>query len=121
MQVSINGFKELVKFIESPEIQSLQGSHYVIPKRLSQDLVESFFSVQRQSCGGTNNMTAIAYGYNVNSAISYSATKLLRKKQTNASENDEIELSIEQESNTSLPRRGNMESIFTKNMWPVYL
>jgi hypothetical protein len=36
-------------------------------------------------------------------------------------ENDEIELSIEQESNTSLPRRGNMESIFTKNMWPVYL
>jgi hypothetical protein len=66
-------------------------------------------------------MTAIAYGYNVNSAISYSATKLLRKKQTNVMENDEIELSIEQESNTSLPRRGNMESIFTKNMWPVYL
>lgn len=110
-----------MKFIESPKIQSLQGNHYVIPKRLSQDLVESFFSVQRQSCGGTTNMTAVAYGYNVNSAITYSATKLLRKTQTNVLQNDEIELSCEQESNVSLPRRGNMESIFTKQLWPVHL
>ena len=36
--------------------------------RLSQDRVESFFSLQRQSCDGKSNMTAYTYGYNVNSA-----------------------------------------------------
>ena len=122
MQVSINGFKELVKLIENCAIQSLHGSHlYLIPKRLSQDIVESFFSLQRQSCGGTSNMTAYTYGYNVNSAITYSTTKLLSKKQTNVLESYEIELSNKQESDISLQRRNNTESVFTRNMWPVYI
>ena len=69
----------------------------------------------------TNNTTADTYGYNVNSAIAYSAAKRLSKKQTNVLENDKIELSSEQESNISLGKRNNIQGIFTRNMWPGYL
>jgi hypothetical protein len=43
----------MVSFVESVMFQSLYpGNHYVIPKRLSQDVVESFFSVQSSPVGG---------------------------------------------------------------------
>jgi hypothetical protein len=74
LQVTINGFKALVKFIGNPEFIYLHGSQpYIIPKRISQDVVESFYSMQ--ACGGTNNMTAYTDGYNVNSMISCSEAK----------------------------------------------
>ena len=57
LQVSINDLKALLQFVESPLFQSkYPDNHYIIPKRISQDVVESFFSVQRQSCGGTTNI-----------------------------------------------------------------
>ena len=37
---------------------------YLNVKRISQDHVESYFSAQRQMCGGTQNMTGYTYGYN---------------------------------------------------------
>ncbi|CAB4010217.1 Hypothetical predicted protein, partial [Paramuricea clavata] len=55
--ISVNGLRELVAYIDSPTFKAVYGSHYyIIPKRLSQDIVESFFSLQRQSCGGSSNM-----------------------------------------------------------------
>ena len=121
-QVTINGFKELIKFIGTPEFKSLHGSHpYIIPKRVSQDIVESFFSMQRQACGGTNNMTAYTYGYNVNSMISYSEAKRLSKKQTNVYEVDDTEFSPGQKCDGSIPKRNNVQGIFSSNLWPVHL
>ena len=46
--------KELVSFIKSPAFQNLHaGDHYIIPKRLNQDVVEYFFSIQRQALACT--------------------------------------------------------------------
>ena len=94
------------------------GNYYIIPKRLSQDVVESFFSVQRQSCGGSNNMTAYTYGYNINSTLA-SSIKLLSKKQTNVYETDDVDLGLQPQ--PSLPRRVNVEGILHTNLWPVHL
>ena len=113
----------MIKFINSPEFKSLYGSYYVIPKRLNQDIVESFFSLQRQACGGSNNMTASVYGYNVNGRISYSDAKLLSKKQTNVNETELSDINDLQSSPASLPKRKNGQSIFTStsNLWPLQL
>ena len=67
------------------------GDHYIIPKRLNQDVVECFFSIQRQSCGGTNNMAAYTYGYNVNSVVA-SSTKIVSTKHTNVYDSSDLEL-----------------------------
>ena len=45
------------------------GGLFVIPKRLSQDIVESYFSLQRSSCGGNTNMTGYVYGNTAQSLI----------------------------------------------------
>ena len=92
--------------------------HYIIPKRLSQDVVESFFSVQRQSCGGTSNMTAYTYGYNINSSLA-SSTTLVTKRQTNVYETDGLELGEQPCGWSSLPKRDNVQGIFSKHLWPV--
>jgi hypothetical protein len=76
--------------------------------------------VQRQACGGSNNMTAFVYGYNVNSRISYSDAKLLCKKDTNVNEIG-FEKDDLQESMASLPRRNNVRSIFVSNMWSRHI
>ena len=110
----------MVNYINSSGFKSLHGCHYVIPKRLNQDIVESFFSIQRQSCGGSNNMTAHVYGYNVNSHISYSDARLLCKKDTNVNEigfdNNDL-----QESTAILPRKNNAQGIFVSNMWSMHI
>ena len=99
--------------------KAVHGSdYYIIPKRLSQDIVESFFSLQRQSCGGSSNMTAYAYGYNVNSAVSYQKPNLSQKKQTNVFQADAGDLCKVDQSN-NLPRRDAVDSIFAQNMWAV--
>ncbi|KXJ19976.1 hypothetical protein AC249_AIPGENE15268 [Exaiptasia diaphana] len=89
LEVSIDGLKELLTYIQSVEFQNSYGQLYIIPKRLNQDIVESFFSSQRQMCGGSTNMTAFTYGYNVNGLISYRQSRLLRNKQTNVYEVEE--------------------------------
>ena len=121
LQVSINGFKSLVQFIESPLFQSkYPGNHYIIPKRISQDVVESFFSIQRQSCGGTNNMTAYTYGYNISSTIA-SSTKLLSKKETNVYSTDDIELGHSEQKQSNLAKRKSVQSMIDQNLWPIHL
>ena len=121
LQVSINGFKSLVQFIESPLFQSnYPGNHYTIPKRISQDVVESFFSIQRQSCGGTNNMTAYTYGYNIGSTIA-SSTKLLSKKETNVYSTDDIELCHSEQKQSNLAKRKSVQSMIDQNLWPIHL
>ena len=37
-------------------------------------------------CGGTQNMTAFEYGYNVNGSTTFQATKAITNKQTNVYE-----------------------------------
>ena len=69
-------------FINSDEFKTEYGNVYVIPKRLNQDIVESFFSSQRQMCGGSRNMTAFTYGYNVNGLVTYQNSRLIKNKQT---------------------------------------
>lgn len=77
--------------------------------------------MQRQACGGSNNMTAYTYGYNVCSMVSYSEAKCLSKKQTNVYEVDEIEISQAQKYNhASIPKRKNVKGIFSQ-LWPVHL
>ena len=65
-------------------------------------------------------MTAHVYGYNVNSQISYSDARLLRKKDTNVNEigfdNDDL-----QESTAILPRKNDAQGIFVSNMWSIHI
>ena len=63
-------------------------------------------------------MTAYAYGYNVNSAISYQKPNLSQKKQTNVFQADTGDLCKVDQSN-NLPRRDAVDSIFAQNMWAV--
>ena len=89
--------------------KAVHGSdYYIIPKRLSQDIVESF-SLQRQSCGGSSNMTAYAYGYNVSSAVSHQTAKF----QADAGDFCKVDQS------NNLLRRDAVDNIFARNMWAV--
>ena len=62
----MNALKGILQYIESNEFKDEFGDDlYLILHRLNQDCVESYFSIQRQMCCGTRNMTAYTYGYNV--------------------------------------------------------
>ena len=62
---AINALKELLDFICTPKFKAEYGKNlYINVKRISHGHVESYFSAQRQMCGGTQNMTAYTYGYN---------------------------------------------------------
>jgi len=104
LKVSIDGLKELVAYINTDDqFKAEYGNVYIIPKRLNQDIVESFSSSQQQSCGGSRNMTAFTYGYNVNGLVAFRSSKLIKNKQTNVYEVEEC-LHLAQ-SNQHLPRR----------------
>ena len=119
LQVAINGFKSLVQYTDSAIFQSMYpGNHYIIPKRISQDVVESFFSIQRQACGGTTNMTAFTYGYNINSILG-SSTKLISKKETNVFDTDDIEFGHAQHS--VLAKRKGVQGIIHTYPWAISL
>ena len=61
-------------------------------------------------------MTAYTYGYNINSSLASSA-KLVTKRQTNVYETDDHG---EQPCGwSSLPKRDNVQGIFSKHLWPV--
>ncbi|CAB4044463.1 Hypothetical predicted protein, partial [Paramuricea clavata] len=62
---------------------------YLNLQRLNQDFLELFFLCQRQMCGGTQNMTAYEYSYNVSSLTCLRSSRLLMKKQTNVYEVEE--------------------------------
>ncbi|CAB4014839.1 Hypothetical predicted protein [Paramuricea clavata] len=85
--ITVNALKELLKFLKTDEFtKEYGGDLYLNLKKLNQDFLESFFSCQRQMCGGTNNMTAYTYGYNISSLTSLRSSRLLMKKQTNVYE-----------------------------------
>ena len=108
LQVSINGLKGLLMHINSEQFTRMYGNLYIIPKKISQDVVESFFSSQRQMCGGSRNMTGFTYGYNVNGLLSFRHSKLVSKKQTNVYEVEECFKLVENDQ--CLPRRGTSDS-----------
>ena len=86
-QVTVNALKGILQYIESNEFKEEFGDDlYLILHRLNQDCVESYFSIQRQMCGGTRNMTAYTYGYNVSGTICYISSQLVSKKQANQAE-----------------------------------
>lgn len=118
LQVTIEALKGLLKYIHTAAFEAEFGdSLYLILRKLNQDCVESFFSVQRQMCGGTQNMTAYIYGYNLAGNISYTGSKLVSRKQTNVLEVEEcISLATNSE---ILPKRKTGEGIFGKILWPV--
>ena len=63
--LSVNGLSDPVQHFNSDAFTARhRRNHFIIPKRLSQDIVESHFSQQRAACGGNTNMTAYAYSYN---------------------------------------------------------
>ena len=77
--------------------------------------MESFFSSQREMCGGSRNMTGFAYGYNVNGLMSFRDSKFVSKKQTNVYEVEEcFKLA---ENNECLSRRGTSGSFAVR--WTV--
>jgi hypothetical protein len=88
---------------------------YLNLKKISQDHVESYFSAQRQMCGGTQNMTGYTYGYNINSLTTLRSSRLLMKKQTNVYEVSE---SLPYLTNTEqLPKRQANDSIWDTVQW----
>ena len=90
---------------------------YIVPKRLNQDFVEAFFSEQQQMCGGSRNMTAYTYGYNVLGTITYRSSKLVSRKQTNVYAMEEcMELG---DNSSQLPKREKSRGIFDTIQWTV--
>lgn len=120
LQGTIHALKGLLQYMQTAAFkEEFPDNLYLILKRLNQDCVESFFSVQRQMCGGTHNMTAYTYGYNLAGNISFLGSKLVSKKQTNVFETAEC-LSLAA-SSENLPKRQTGESIFNRVLWPVRL
>lgn len=88
---------------------------YINLKRISQDHVESYFSMQRQMCGETQNMTGYTYGYNINSLTTLRSSRLLMKKQTNVYE---VAESLTYLTNSEkLPKRKDNTSIWDSVQW----
>ena len=110
--------KEFLDFINTREFKAKYGDDlYVNVKRISQDHVESYFSAQRQMCGGTQNMTGYSYGYNINCLNNLRSSKLLMNKQTNVYN---IAESLPVLNNTEqLPKRHKEESIWESIPWYV--
>ena len=75
----------------------------------------NFLSVQRESCGGTSNITAYTYDCNINGSLA-SSTKLVTKRQTNVFETDDVELGEQPDGLSSLPKWDN---VFSKHLWSV--
>ena len=119
LQMTISATKELLHFIGTQEFVNEYGELFLILDKLNQDFVESFFSCQRQMCGGTQNMTAFVYGYNVNGYTTFQATKALANKQTNVYELKESMSYFNDKQH--LPRRLSNDGIFDIVQWFVEL
>ena len=63
--LSVDGLQGLITYMASRQFTAKHGvGHFVTPKRVNQDIIESHFGQQRGACGGSTNMTAYAYAYN---------------------------------------------------------
>jgi hypothetical protein len=116
-KVTVRALNELLnKFMKTDGFVAEYGSNlYLNLKKISQDHVESYFSAQRQMCGGTQNMTGYTYGYNINSLTTLRSSRLLMKKQTNVYEVSE---SLPYLTNTEqLPKRQANDSIWDTVQW----
>ena len=91
----------------------MYGEVYLIPKRLNQDIVESFFSLQRQLCGGNRNITAYSYAYNVNGILSFQASNLVTRSAYN------IEAMNDTVKSQHLPKKSQHRA--RDSFWTVYL
>ena len=112
-QVTVNALKGILQYYESNEFKEEFGDDlYLILYHLNQDCVDSHFSIQRQMCGGTRNMSAYTYGYHVSGTICYISSQLVSKKQANQAELQEC-LSLAANGQT-LPKRQTV-------LWPVRL
>lgn len=70
-------------------------------------------------CGGTQNMTAYVYSYNIDSLTSLQSSRLLMKKQTNVYE---VEESLPYfNDDEKLPKRESNDSIFETVPWFIEL
>jgi hypothetical protein len=105
--------------MENEEFVNEFGNLFVMPVKLNQDFVESFFSSQRQMCGGTQNMTAYVYSYNINGYSCVQTAKALGNKQTNVYELQETFTYFDGDNN--LPKRGNANSIYDLVEWFIEL
>ena len=116
--MTVNALNELLKFIKTDAFTNEYGDKiYLNLSRINQDFVESFFSCQRQMCGGTQNMTGYVYGYNINSLTSLRSSKLMMKKQTNVYE---VQESLPYyDGHEKLPRRKANDSIWDTIPWFV--
>ena len=97
---SVNGLCDMIRYLSENEFISNHGPHYyILPKRLSQDILESHFSQQRGACGGSSNITAHTYSYNNQRLILTRNNKCL-------------------EQDTPLPKRKHFEKI---ESWKIFL
>lgn len=64
-------------------------------------------------------MTALTYGYNINSVLA-SSTKIVSKGQTNVFDNDDVELG-QHKCEPTFPRKVNVGGIMKKSLWPIHL
>lgn len=113
--MTVAATKELLHFIGTQEFLNEYGELYISLGKLNQDFVESFFSCQRQMCGGTQNMTAYVYGYNINGYATFQASKVLGAKQTNVYEIKAFTSSLKEDQN--LPRRITNDSVYDMVEW----
>jgi hypothetical protein len=68
-------------------------------------------------CGGSRNMTAYTYGYNVLGILTYRSSKLVSRKQTNVYAMEEcMELG---DNSSHLPKREKSKGIFDTVQWTV--
>ena len=68
----MDALKELLKFMKTDGFVQEYGDELYLNnlKRINQDFLESYFSCQRQMCGGTQNMTAYVNSYKISSLTS---------------------------------------------------
>ena len=70
-------------------------------------------------CGGTQNMTAYVYSYNINGTSCVQTAKALGNKQTNVYELQETLTYFDGDNN--LPKGGNANSIYDLVEWFIEL
>ena len=81
--LAINELCALIDYFSEPQFQEKHGrGAFIIPKRISQDIVESYFSLQRSSCGGNTNMTAYTYGHSTQQLILHHVARKNNKRKT---------------------------------------
>lgn len=61
LQCAVEGLLTFVEMVDSPSFQHKHPGSYVVPRRISQDPVESHFSKHRSMAGGGSHPTYMQY------------------------------------------------------------